>query len=125
MGIIILPFILLAILCFAYAVFEIFKKRGILKSISFLGGLGISFCLLIVTIFLLIFDGKMYVFAPYFLLPFISILMPFILYIMKFVKNPYWLDSLLVSIIFSGIAIFSIFYNLTSILEYFKILTFH
>jgi hypothetical protein len=125
MGIIFLPFILSAILCFAFAIFQVFKKRKSIKTLSLFRGMGISIFLLIIGLFLLIYDGQMYVFAPYVMLPFITILIPYIVYVMKFVKNPEWADSILVSVFFSGIATFLIFYNLTGLLEYFKIPTFH
>ncbi len=129
MGLILLPYFFGILFVVAFSVFQTFKfrKEEELKQKIFIGSL-FSILILFVTNLIYANSKEVYAFGPFFLIPLITIILPFLVgQIFNLIKvNEFRLigHSLVISVIISTL-IMLIFYKYLDVFERFNLSTYH
>ena len=129
MGLILLPYFLGILFIIAFCVFQIFKfrKENELKQKIFIACL-FSVLILFVTNLIYANSKEVYAFGPFFLIPLITIILPFLVgQIFNLIKvNEFRIigHSLVISVIISTL-IMLVFYKYLDVFERFNLSTYH
>ncbi len=123
MGLLLIPFLGAFIFVIVLSIKYLVKNISLFSTKLVVLGLSISIILVFCISFLLFFGNQMYTFAPYFLLPIFTVILPF--FISKRIVDEKLKYSVVLSIIFSITEISLILWHLEGLIQLFNIQTYY
>ncbi len=123
MGLLLIPFLGVFVFVIVLSIKYLVKNISLFCTQLVVLGLLISIILVFCISFLLFFENRMYTFAPYFLLPISTVILPF--FISKRIVDEKLKYSVVLSIIFSITEISLILWHLEGLIQLFNIQTYY